>query len=398
MGYSINDLVGVSGLEEYYDNLLRGKKAKYIINSDNSLTLYEDEVPGEDLILSLDINLINKSYEILKEAFLNAEKLRNTNYFHEAYIIISKPNTGEILSILGLQKNKINKEIEFSDISSKAMLSSYTVGSIVKGASHTVGYLNNAIEVGKKINDSCVKLYLVPEKCSYVRLGLVDDITSLKTSSNYYQFITAIKTTGNKYSYNMKLEVNEDNFNKYRDVFKKYGLGDYTHIDFPKESIGIKGSKITPDLLLNLSIGQYDNYTPMQVVSYINTIATKGKRYALSFKKGQNDLVDSIDIDEYYMNRIHEGFRQVLLYGTGRSYVDQKFNPAGKTGTAENPINKNIIGINSSFIMFAPINEPKYSVVVITPNVAYESDNNNYTAPINMTISKSITNYLFENY
>ena len=61
-------------------------------------------------------------------------------------------------------------------------------------------------------------------------------------------------------------------------------------------------------------------------------------------------------------------------------------------------IEKKIIGINSSFIMFAPINEPKYSVVVLTPNVAFESDNNNYTAPINMMISKSITNYLFENY
>ena len=398
IGYTIDDIVGISGLEEYYDNTLKGTKAKYMINKDNSLSLIEDEVSGEDLHLSLDINLINKSYEILKENFLNAEKLRNTSYFKEAYIIISKPYTGEIVSIMGLQKNKINNEITLSDISSKAMLSSYTVGSIVKGASHTVGYLNNSIDVGKKINDSCVKLYLVPEKCSYVRLGLVDDISALKTSSNYYQFITAIKTTGNNYSFNMKLNVDESNFNKYRDVFKLYGLGDTTYIDFPKESIGIKGKTIAPDLLLNLAIGQYDNYTPLQVVSYINTIATKGERYALSFKMQQNQVVDTIDLDEEYMNRIHEGFRQVLTYGTGKGYVDQKYNPAGKTGTAESYINKDIIGINSSFIMFAPINEAKYSVVVLTPNVAYESDDNNYTAPINMMISKSITDYLFENY
>ena len=80
------------------------------------------------------------------------------------------------------------------------MINSYIVGSIVKGASHTVGYLNNSIDIGKKINDSCVKLYSVPSKCSFKRLGYLDDISALKMSSNYYQFITAIKTTGNKYT------------------------------------------------------------------------------------------------------------------------------------------------------------------------------------------------------
>ena len=96
------------------------------------------------------------------------------------------------------------------------------------------------------------------------------------------------------------------------------------------------------------------------------------------------------------MNRIHEGFRQVLNYGTGKGYVDSKYKAAGKTGTAQININKNIIGINSSFIMYAPYDNPKYSVVVMTPNISYEDDNNS-TAPINMMISKSITNYLFEN-
>ena len=58
------------------------------------------------------------------------------------------------------------------------------MGSVIKGASHTVGYQNNLIDIGKKINDSCVKLYQVPTKCSYKRLGYIDDITALKTSSN----------------------------------------------------------------------------------------------------------------------------------------------------------------------------------------------------------------------
>ena len=396
--YNSEDIVGTSGLELYYDYLLRGNKAIYKLNDDNSLSLIKKEEKGQDLVLAIDINLAEKSYEILKQHFETADTLPNTNYFKESYIIISNPNNGQILSLVGLQKNRINKSNSYSDISSKALISSYTVGSIVKGASHTVGYLNNLIDVGKKISDSCVKLYNVPEKCSFKRLGMIDDISALKMSSNYYQFITAIKSTGNKYHNNMILEVTEDNFNTYRDVFKKYGLGSSTGIDFDKESYGLKGNKVSGDLLLNLAIGQYDTYTPLELTSYINTIATKGKRYALSFKMQDNEIIDEVGLEEKYMNRIHQGFYEVVNNGTGRGYTDSKFKPAGKTGTSESYYAKNIMTINSSYIMFAPVDNPKYSVVVITPNVSYQNERHEYIAFINRMISKSITDYLFENY
>lgn len=397
-GYNSEDLVGTSGLELYYDSILKGKKAIYKLNDDNSLSLIREEEKGTDLVLALDLELEKKSYEILKEHFEIADTLANTNYFKESYIIISNPNNGQILSLVGLQKNRVNKNNSYSDISSKALISSYTVGSIVKGASHSVGYLNNLIDVGKKINDSCVKLYNIPQKCSFKRLGLIDDITALKMSSNYYQFITAIKSTGNKYYPNMKLEVTEDNFDLYRNVFKKYGLGTSTGIDFDKESYGLKGEKISGDLLLNLAIGQYDTYTPIELTSYINTIATKGKRYSLSFKLKENKILDDIGLDEKYMDRIHKGFFEVVNNGTGRGYTDTKFKPAGKTGTSESYYSDKIMTINSTYIMFAPVDNPKYSVVVVTPNVSYQNERNEYIAFINRMISKSITSFLFENY
>ena len=174
---------------------------------------------------------------------------------------------------------------EFHDVTTNILTSSFTVGSVIKGASHTVGYQNNLIDIGKKINDSCVKLYLVPEKCSYKKLGLIDDITALKTSSNYYQFMTAIKLTGNRYKKNMKLNATEEHFNIYRNTFASFGLGSKTGIDLENESTGIKGKIIADDLLLNLSIGQYDTYTPLQIMNYINTIATSGTRYSLHYLK-----------------------------------------------------------------------------------------------------------------
>ena len=396
--YNADDIVGISGLEEYYDSYLKGEKALYKKEDDNSLTLIRNEKEGNDLVLAIDIDLEKKAYDLLVKNFEKASTLANTEFFKEAYIIISNPNTGELLTLIGLQKNLINKDVTYQDISTKAMISSYTVGSIVKGASHTVGYLNNLIDVGKKINDSCVKLYSIPEKCSFKRLGYIDDISALKMSSNYYQFITAIKSTGNTYHNNMKIEVDENNFNLYRDVFKKYGLGSSTGIDFNKESFGLKGNKVSADLLLNLSIGQYDTYTPLQLTSYINTLATKGKRYKLSFKKQQNEIIDEVNLDEYYMNRIHQGFYDVVNKGTGLGYTDKKFNAAGKTGTSESYYDKNIMTINSSYIMFAPDDNPKYSVVVVTPNVSYQNERHEYIASINRFISKELTDFLFENY
>ena len=389
-GYNKDDLVGLSGLEKYYDTYLKGEKAIYEINNDNTLNLIQEEKKGNNLVLSLDMNINDKAFRILEDNLKLAKKFSNTSFYNHAYIIVGNPNTGEILAIAGLRL----EDDSFKEISIDAINSSYTVGSIVKGASHTVGYLNNVIDIDQKILDSCVKLYFLPSKCSFKRLGFLDDISALKMSSNYYQFITAIKLTGNKYVNNMKLDVTEDDFNKYRDIFKLYGLGSSTGIDFPKESLGLKGNTIAPDLYLNLAIGQYDNYTPLQLLSYINTIANNGNRLSLSFKKQNNNIIDTIPLEDSYMKRIQKGFYEVVNNGTGRGYTDYKYKAAGKTGTSESFFNKDVITINQSYVMYAPFDNPKYSMVVVNPNISYNNSKNNYIAPTNRLISKEMSNYL----
>lgn len=399
-GYSLNDTVGLSYLEKQYDDYLRGEKAKYLVNEDNSLTLISNSKPGNDIYLSIDIELQLQINEILKKNLNKASNLKNTKYYNSSYVLVSNPNTGEIIASTGLMKVKD----DFHDITTNILTSSFTMGSVIKGASHTVGYQNNLIDIGTKINDSCIKLYQVPTKCSYKRLGYIDDITALKTSSNYYQFLTAIKLTGNKYKYNMKLEVEEKDFNTYRDTFAGFGLGSKTGIDLENESLGIKGKTIAPDLLLNLSIGQYDTYTPLQLLNYINTIATNGKRYSLHYLKEvknkdkiiyeyQTNLLNIVKNSNF--NRIKEGFKEVLYSGTGRGYTDTLYKPAGKTGTSEVVYNKDIITINQTYAMFAPYDNPQYSIVVISPNISYNNDYDNYIAPINRYISKEVSKLVF---
>lgn len=400
-GYSLNDQVGLSYLEKEYDEYLRGKKAEYLVNSDNSLTLIKDSVQGNDIYLSIDIDLQLKINDIIKKNLTKSESLKNTKYYNTSYVIVSNPNTGEILASTGIMKIKDN----YHDVSTNLLTSSFTVGSVIKGASHTVGYQNNLIKEGKKIKDSCVKLYLVPEKCSYKKLGLIDDITALKTSSNYYQFITAIKLTGNTYKKNIKLNVTEEHFDIYRNTFASFGLGSSTGIDLENESTGIRGKTIAPDLLLNLSIGQYDTYTALGLTNYINTIATQGKRYSLHYLKevkNNNEIIYTYQpnllntVENSNFKRITEGFKEVLYNGTGRGYTDTKYKPAGKTGTSETVYSKDITTITQTYAMFAPYDNPKYSIVVISPNISYNNDEDTYIAPINRYISKEVSKLVFE--
>lgn len=411
LGYNLNDLVGISYLEKQYDQYLQGTKTLYSVNNDNTLEIYKEGSRGNDLQLSIDIKLVQEINQIIKNNLLKSTQLKKTDYFNSAYVIVSSPSTGNILSLNGVRILKDGNDYTFKEVTPNIINTSYTMGSVIKGASMTVGYLNNLINPNQKIYDSCVKLHFVPAKCSHKPLGWLDDISALQTSSNYYQFLLAIGLTGKKYSYNMELNATSQHFDIYRQTFAKFGLGSKTGIDLPNETTGITGNIIADDLLLNLAIGQYDTYTPIALSQYINTIASNGKRLKMNLVSKVLDNQGNIVLnneptilstikDTGYFDRVKEGMRQVLDGGTGRGYVDPKYNPAGKTGTSETYYDKTTTTITQTFAMFAPVNNPKHSIIVITPNVSYNTPevDEKYIAPINRYISKEVSKLVFENY
>ena len=409
--YELTDTVGISYLENVYEDYLRGKKAKYKVGSDYTLTLLEEEQKGNDLILSIDIDMQIKTEEILKDKLILAKKYGNTEYFKDSYALVSEPLTGSIKAISGI---RLNDDNTFSDISLNNINKSYTIGSAVKEATIAVGYKYNLIEPGKYINDSCVKLLFVPPKCSFKKLGKVNDLTALSNSSNYYQYMIAIKLTGNTYTPNMKLNATKEHFKKYREMLSSFGLGVKTGIDLPNEQTGIMGKTIADDLLLNLSIGQYDTYTPIEVLQYINSVAT-GKRIKLSLmqeiKNGEETLLENksevlnnVDLDKESLDRIKEGMKLVLSEGTGKFYVPQGLNFAGKTGTSESFLDTNndeivdTATISSTFTGFYPADNPKFSIVVITPNVSHKNGKTDAFYFGASKITKELVTFLSNNY
>ena len=411
-GYSLTDKVGISGLEEYYEEYLKGEKAIYKVGSNNSLELVKEAKRGADLVLEIDINIQMQVEEIIKEEILKAKKTANTEFYKESYALISDPLTGSIKAIAGIRLITNGKDSSFQDVSINVIKNAYTVGSAVKGASMAVGYKNGIIDIGTSITDGCVKLANMPAKCSYKRLGRLNDVEALALSSNYYQFIIALGIMGYNYTYNMEAEASMEHFNLYRNTFAEFGLGAKTGIDLPNESSGLKGETVAPDLLMNLAIGQYDLYTPVELLQYINTIASSGTRRTLSLMHSvingdeillehREEVLNQVELEDKYIKRIQEGFHSVMKSGTGYWYINPSIPAAGKTGTSESYIDNDLDGnlesfvLSNTFLMYAPYDNPKYSIVVISPNTSNLNSNSKYRSPVNRLIARSINDFLF---
>ena len=410
-GYKLYEKVGISGLEREYEEYLKGTNAKYKVNNDNSLTLISHGKKGSDLYLSIDINLVNEINTIIKEELVKAKKHLNTQYLNDAFVIVGNPKTSEVYSLNGQRYLNDNT---FTDISLNNINSAFTMGSVVKGATISVGYKYNLIEKGKKILDGCVKLKNKTEKCSFKELGYLDDVSALKMSSNYYQFLIAISLLGKKYTPNMDLNASEKEFNIYRDMLSSYGLGIITGIDLPNEKPGLKGNIISDDLLLNLAIGQYDTYTPIELFNYINTLAMKGKRISPSLVneiknndfiifKNKHEVVDNVQISNDDFNQIHKGFYEVMNNGTGLGFMNKNLLPAGKTGTSESFIDTDNDGkidtktLTLTMAGFFPYDDPKISLIVVCPNTSHNNGKNkDYIYYLTSKISRRITNIFNE--
>ena len=429
--YQSNDRVGLSQLELYYEPLLRGYKSQYVLTNENETSNYDAIYEGQrgyELVLTIDAELQAAVNQIVKEELINAKKNSSTTqYLREAYIVMTNPNTGEILAMTGniIEWDEEAKDYKIIDNSLGTFQNSFTVGSVVKGASLLTGFKYGDSWPGKTITDT--KMYFKGGliKGSWKNLGGVDDVAALKFSSNVYFFQQTISMGGSSYSPYMTLNLDLDAFEKYRSTFNEFGLGVSTGIDLPNESTGLIESQRTPGKLLDFAIGQADLYTPMQLVQYVSTIATSGKRFAPTLVKEvylpSNDdvsgkqlvkgftpnLLNVVELGQTYFNRVHQGFVAALQQsgGTGYSvFAKATYNPAGKTGTAQEyardeegkyikDANGELIDVhNRTLIAYAPADNPEVAISVVVPQGELASQSH----PISLQIGERAMQAYFD--
>ena len=420
LGYSLNDRVGLSYLEKQYESYLKGEKNVYEAVNSHELRLVKEGMRGNDVVLSIDINLQKEIDNLIDEAIIKAKSEANTEYYDHSSVIVTDPNTGEILAIAS---RKIVGDKIIDNVNS-ILISPITPGSVVKGASMLVGYETGVIKFGEKMLDECVKIAGAPEKCSSVNdLGVIDDLTAMAKSSNVYQFKTAIRVNGQEYYRGMKLNFNQKSFDTYRNMYHAFGLGVKTEIDLPIESAGYTSIDKASGNLLDFVMGQYETYTPIQLAQYVSTIANGGNRMQPHLlkevrKATDNDtlgdvmytfepkVLNKIEVKSENLKRVQEGFYAVMHMsgGYGRGYINDRMDAAGKTGTSQSFIDTNNDGIidtetiTSSFIGYAPYNNPKVAFMVTSPNSSHANSSNNFASLVNYRLTRAITDKYYDMY
>ncbi|AJG62106.1 MULTISPECIES: peptidoglycan D,D-transpeptidase FtsI family protein [Bacillus] len=424
--YSRNDRVGKSYIEQQYEDVLHGTKKEVRSVADKQGTTIRTETisegkSGKNLTLTIDMELqkkVEESIEKILKAYKGSESMLD-----RAFVVMMNPKNGQVLSMAGKRLVEKDGKTEIEDYALGTMTSSYELGSTVKGATVLTGFETKAITPGTYFYDTPMKFKGTREKKSWKEFGNIDDLRALQVSSNVYMFHTALKIAGVDYVRNSSLNIKQEYFDKMRYYFRQFGLGVPTGIDLPNETAGQIGKKDNqPGFLLDYSIGQYDTYTPLQLVQYISTIANGGYRMKPQIvqevreQTSQKDeigkvvhavepiVLNKVDMKEEYIKQVKEGFRKVFQEGDGtgvRAFQKASYKPAGKTGTAqtvyggESDIGRNEKGerrecYNLTLAGYAPYDNPEVAFSVVVPWVM------NDKSGINSDIGKEVLDAYFE--
>ncbi|ENH97481.1 penicillin-binding protein 2b [Gracilibacillus halophilus YIM-C55.5] len=417
-GYARNDRVGTSGLEQSYEDVLRGRKEKvqYVTNSDGDVIRSDVVVEGQrgkDLVLTVDMDLQQKVDEIVEDELRKAidNPGNNTGFLEDATAVMMNPQTGEILAMSATHYDR--EEDEFKNQAYRTVYDAHAPGSAIKGATVLTGYDNGVIDIGTRLNEK--EINIAGEiKDSYSDLGSSNnDLQALQKSSNVYMMRIAIALNGYNYTYGQPLALNPDAFQIFRNHFNQFGLGTETGIDLPFEATGYVGpSTQYSGLLLDFSIGQYDTYTTLQLAQYVSTIANDGyrlkPRLVSEIREPSNDglgpiieknnpeVLNHVDMEQEYIDRVQEGFRRVFTRGTASgAWAGFPYEVAGKTGTAENPQykdGKEYMTENLSLVGYTPTENPEMAFAVIVPKNGTSTSRNS----INHDIGKRIVEAYYE--
>lgn len=404
-GYSPNDRVGTSYLEQEYESVLRGQKAvvKNITDASGNVVSTQTVSPGQrgdDLVLTIDMPLQQQVEKIIENVLWKTKQTNPASKLMDrAFVVLMDPNNGDILTMAGKQivNDPKTGKPTMQDFALGNITTSYNVGSAVKGATVLTGYETGAIHPGSTQLDAPMQIKGTPLEKSWRTFGVVNDLRALQVSSNVYMWKTVIAMAGGHYVPGQPLDLNMNTFNTLRNSFAQFGLGTLTGIDLPNEMAGFKGTEQSPGKLMYLGIGQYDTYTTMQLAQYVSTIANGGYRIAPHIVKEirqpstdskhlgpiieevPTKILDRIDAQESWIKRVQEGFKMVAQVGDGTlvPYLGSaNYDPAGKSGTAQafydgplrQQFGKNDPEVmNLSMVAYAPASNPEVAMAVIVP-------------------------------
>lgn len=399
LGFTNVDLKGIEGLEYGFDNTLAGKPATTRTRRDGKgnrildalLKENEHSTRGNDVVLTVDSKIQHITETELEKGIRKMGGERGA-------AIMMNPQTGEILSMASYPRFDPNRFREFSQKNRKNLpvWLSFEPGSTLK-------VFLAATLLEEKMADENTE-YDCENGRKQIGSNTVRDI-------HEYGILTISETI--KYSSNIcALKMGKTlGKKKLHDSLRNFGFGKKNGVDLPGEASGkIQNLRKWGAIeLATISFGQGISVTAIQLATAFSSIANGGylmKPYIVKevvspkgeilTKKEPDVLKKVISYDTAL--KVTEMLEQVVKDGTGANAAIPGYRIAGKTGTAQVPNPKTRTYYKnryiSSFVGFAPADDPSLVLVVIVDNAKKHTYGGVVAAPIFKSITEKVLFYM----
>lgn len=395
IGFAGMDNKGLEGIELKFDKYLRGEPGYSQILRDarqRELLLEKNFLPPKDgfnLVLTIDETIQYITERALDKAFAKSRAIAAT-------VIVMDPKTGEILAMANRPTYDLTNVDAFPPENriNRAHALIYEPGSIFKIVAASAG-----IEEGIFKEDD--KIFC--ENGSY-RVG--GHILHDHHGHGWLTFSEVIEQSSNIGTTKIAQKMGADTFYKYE---KKFHFGDKTGIDLIGEVDGQvkKPSQWSKTSIGNIPIGQEITATTIQLLGALSAIANDGvymKPYIVKYVKDNNDeLIEGTEpkvvsrvISVDTARRVQQILKGVVDRGTAKRAQIEGISVAGKTGTAQKVVNGRYSQSSffASFMGFAPVENPRLSVIVMFDDPKPDHFGGTVAAPVFRDIVVDSLKYL----
>ena len=420
IGFCGSDNQGLDGIEAKYESVLAGEKGAIKRHTDakggeigEEGETYVAATDGDDLILTIDINVQSIVEKYLEEACIDNECTDGGN------IIVMNPQNGDILAMATYPDYNLNEPYaayteelkgiwDTADQAEKtkslqavwrnrAITDTYEPGSTFKtitaSASLEEGVVTDIDKEGEFTCTGGIEVAGVRIKCwRYYRPHGAESLRQALMNSCNPVFI----------GLGQKLGVHT-----YYSYLEKFGLLEKTGIDLPGEagSIFLAENKAGPVELATISFGQRFEITPIQLVTAVSAIANGGNlvqprvvKAIVDSETGEKTEVEtkvkSRAISKETSEKVLSMMESVVSEGTGKNAKVAGYRIGGKTGTSEDGVNTN--KYVTSFLGVAPIENPQVVMLITLYNPTGEGGHQGggVAAPVGGQIFSEILPYL----
>ncbi|MBB6326207.1 penicillin-binding protein 2 [Algoriphagus iocasae] len=388
--YVQGDYTGLSGIERFYEDDLRGRKGvKYKMVNVRGVDKgpFKDgeydtaSVAGKNITSTIDMEL-----QRYGEMLMAGKK---------GSVVAIEPKTGEILAMIsapfydpndltGSEFSKTYRSLnsdESKPLFNRPIMATYPPGSIFKVVQSLIGLQEGVLtpETTFACNKSLVACHNHPSP--------VNLFGAIRNSCNPY-YHQAFRQIINREVSSNTYKDTEIGLNAWRENVLKFGLGGRLGVDMPNEKGGdVPSSKYYDrfygegrwkySTIYSLSIGQGEMLvTPLQMANLAAIFANKGYYYTPHLVKSIDGdanqipekyrIKNEVGVEARHFDMIQDAMAEAL-YGTATRAIMKDITIAGKTGTAQNPHGED----HSVFVAFAPKEDPKIAIAVYVENAGW---------------------------